>query len=317
MLKLIICLALLVVLANGVEISYDESKIEMTKIDQAPVVQSKLINPIPKGKGPVVIGDLADKNEIEEPESASDSDSASNDSDSDEAVGTNEDAKEGAGHRYHHKHHHQHHHRHHHHRHHHHHHHKSESQNEKNKLFGGPDDIENPNAGEFKIKTDQDDTSSSEEVENIKNQIAGGPDDPDHNLGGGFKIQTDLTNQQDDDDDNEGGQSSDEDNSDEANLVWFKLNSAADQGSENGPVKKCMMHALMRYRASLFLRTVIHFFFFSALMFSVSFMILIVIRLIKRRRAMAISNSGDHQEPALQHKYALLINEDNETKSAP
>ena len=75
-----------------------------------------------------------------------------------------------------------------------------------------------------------------------------------------------------------------------------------------------MMHAYMRYKASLMLRSIIHIFFFSAFFLCVSFIMIIVIKMVNRRREIvAARNSSNNFDSDAKHKYALLAQEE-ETK---
>ncbi len=76
-----------------------------------------------------------------------------------------------------------------------------------------------------------------------------------------------------------------------------------------------MMHAYMRYKASIVLRSIIHFFFITAFILSIGFILIIVSKMIKRRRELvAARKSSSNFDSDAKHKYALLVQEEEETK---
>lgn len=164
-------------------------------------------------------------------------------------------------------------------------------------------------------------------------------------LGGNTDI--DLEVQSSSEESSEETKSSDEnvnlnDDSLNSNIVlsWFKIKRPEqimdnENNLDDAPVRKCMMHALMRYRASVYLRTVIHLLFISGVLLIVCFLAIVTLRLIKKRRTIAMNNlsnemSGPDNEinklpfgdslyksAFSSNKYARLNEQSEDSKSLP
>lgn len=158
-----------------------------------------------------------------------------------------------------------------------------------NDLLGGPTDLDNPNR--------LSDDSSSEEKTN-------------------------------DEESNSDEITSDENadvNSDSNSLIltWFKIrrpdsfdNKMMPYEQEMSPnsedtIRKCMMHAIMKYKASVVIRSIIHLLFVSGLMLIISFLALIVLKLIKKRKQNSMNMSDDESEG---YKYKPLNNDSSSDK---
>lgn len=157
------------------------------------------------------------------------------------------------------------------------------------------------------------DTDDSEEVVDEDDQEEIGQDEPligaddlDQNkpvLGG--KTDIDLEVQSSSEESSEETKSSDENvnlNEDSLNsnivLSWFKIKRPeqimdSENNLDDAPVRKCMMHALMRYRASVYLRTVIHLLFISGVLLIICFLAIVTLRLIKKRRSIAMTHMSN------------------------